>query len=147
MEVSLEAGPRGRAARSWIQSPAPAGTPLPTASEDHARPHTVRGVLAGGGKQSLFHMLTSWHYAGLHRLTFSSQRKNLAPQFADDFKIYLNERGGQYGLLANCRIGLRPFCLGDFPPIPISHWKSKLFGSGRVFTWQASMQWLCCCLV
>lgn len=70
-----------------------------------------------GGKQNVSGTHSAWHYAGLYSLTFSSQRKNLAHKLTDDFKIYLNKWGGQQRLLANCIIGLRPRCFGDFPLI------------------------------
>lgn len=93
----------------------------------------------GGGKWNLPHTHTVWRFAGLYSLTFSSQRGNLALELTDDFKIYLNKCGGQHRLLANCIIGLRPSCFGDFPThsesYPGNPSCSALPRSRRVFTW------------
>lgn len=93
----------------------------------------------GGGKRSLPPTHPVWRYAGLYSLTFSSQRGNLAQELADDFKIYLNKCGGQHRLLANCIIGLRPSCFGDFPThsesYPGNPSCSALPRRRRVFTW------------
>lgn len=46
---------------------------------------------------------------------FSFQRQALVQELADDFKFYLNKRGGPQRLLANCVTGLQPSCFGDSP--------------------------------
>lgn len=137
----------GLAMRSLLQWPPSAVTlPSPPTSEDHSRPHTAGGLSTedsapapGGGKWNMSHTHYVWRYAGLYSLTFSSQRGNLAQELADDFKIYLNKCGGQHRLLANCIIGLRPSCFGDFPTYskscPGNPSYSALPRSRRVFTW------------